>query len=117
MHHTDFCPKLPEEYHEQIDDVGFKRKIPHMRYDPFSNMPMEDMVRALTNNMTTMQNNMVQFQNETKSSILNLETQVSQMVRAVSRLETRDSGKLPFQIEHDSEQEAFAITLKNEKEL
>ncbi|CAH9070840.1 unnamed protein product [Cuscuta epithymum] len=117
-HLTDFCPKLQDEYLKS-DDVGYKRDEPHMRYDPFSNsnMSTEDMVRAIATNMTTMQNNMVQFQNETKSSILNLETQMSQIAGAVSRLETRDSENLPSQIECDPKQQTFAITFTNEKEI
>ncbi|CAH9082755.1 unnamed protein product [Cuscuta europaea] len=118
-HLTDFCLKLQDEYLEQIDDVGCERDVPHMSYDPFfnSNMSTEDMVRAIATNKTTMQNNMVQFQNETKSSILNLETQMSQIVGAVSRLEARDLEKLPSQIECDPKQQTFAIRLRNEKEM
>ncbi|CAH9072985.1 unnamed protein product [Cuscuta europaea] len=112
-HLTDFCPKLQEEYLAQIDDV------PHMRYDPFSNsnMSTEDMVRALTNSVTAMQQNMVQFQNETKSSIMNLETQMSQIAGVVSRLEAKDSEKPPSQLECDPKQQTFAITLTNEEEM
>ncbi|CAH9090308.1 unnamed protein product [Cuscuta epithymum] len=119
-HLTDFCPKLQEEYFERIDDdVGFQGKEPHMRYDPFStsNMSTEDIILTLATNMTTMQQNIVEFQNETKSSILNLETQMSQIVEAVSRLEARDSEKLPSKIECDPKQQTFAITLTNEKEM
>ncbi|CAH9116087.1 unnamed protein product [Cuscuta epithymum] len=118
-HLTDFSPKLQDEYLEQIDEVGYEKDVPHMRYDPFSNsnMSTEDMVRAIATNMTTMQNNMVQFQNETKSSILNLETQISQIAGVVSRLEARDSEKLSSQIECDPKQQTFAITLTNEKEM
>ncbi|CAH9091436.1 unnamed protein product [Cuscuta europaea] len=112
-HIADFFLKLQEEYFAQINYV------PHMRYDPFSNsnMSTEDMVRALTNSVTTMQQNMVQFQNETKSSILNLESQVSQIAGVVSRLEARDSGKLSSQIECDPRQQTFVITLTNEDEM
>ncbi|CAH9068584.1 unnamed protein product [Cuscuta epithymum] len=116
-HLTDFCPKLQQEYLENFDYVGFQRKVPHMMYDPFSNMSTEDMLRTLTTNMTIMQNNMVQFQNETKSKILNLETQVSQIAGAMSGLEARDSGQLSSQIECDPKQQTFAITVTIEKEM
>ncbi|CAH9103089.1 unnamed protein product [Cuscuta epithymum] len=103
----------------RISAQSSERDAPHMRYDPFSNsnMSTEDMVRAIATNMTTIQNNMVQFQNETKSSISNLETQMIQIARVVSRLEARDSEKLPSQIECDPKQQTFAITLTNEKEM
>ncbi|XP_021728348.1 uncharacterized protein LOC110695424 [Chenopodium quinoa] len=63
------------------------------------NMSTEEMIRSLTSNVSTMQQNMMQFQQETKSSIQNLENQVSQISSAVSRLEAKDSGKHPSQTE------------------
>ncbi|XP_021769889.1 uncharacterized protein LOC110734151 [Chenopodium quinoa] len=80
-------------------------------------MSTDEMIRSLTSNVSTMQQNMVQFQQETKSSIQNLESQVSQISSAVSRLEAKDSGKLPSQTELNPKQQANAITLRNGKEL
>ncbi|CAH9146939.1 unnamed protein product [Cuscuta epithymum] len=84
-----------------------------------SNMSTDEMIRALTSNMVTMQQSMgqfqqtmIQFQHETKSSIKNLETQVSQISNAVSRLEAKDSGKLPSQTEQNPRQHVNAIMLK-----
>ncbi|XP_021755319.1 uncharacterized protein LOC110720585 [Chenopodium quinoa] len=82
-----------------------------------NNMSTEEMIRSLTSNVSTMQQNMVQFQQETKSSIQNLENQVSQISSAVSRLEAKDSGKLPSQTELNPKQQANAITLRSVKEL
>ncbi|CAH9124841.1 unnamed protein product [Cuscuta epithymum] len=80
-------------------------------------MSTEDMIRALTSNVSTMQQNMVQFQHETKSSIQNLENQMSQISSAVSRLEAKDSTKLPSQTEPNPRQQAHAVTLRSGKEL
>ncbi|XP_021728347.1 uncharacterized protein LOC110695423 [Chenopodium quinoa] len=57
------------------------------------------------------------IQQETKSSIQNLENQVSQISSAVSRLEAKDSGKLPSQTELNPKQQVNAITLRSGKEL
>ncbi|CAH9112837.1 unnamed protein product [Cuscuta epithymum] len=80
------------------------------------NMSTEDMIQALTPNVSTMQQNMVQFQYENKSSIQNLENQMSQISSAVSRLEAKDSGKLPSQMEPNPRQQAHAVTLRSGKE-
>ncbi|CAH9109654.1 unnamed protein product [Cuscuta europaea] len=57
---------------------------------------------------------MIQFQHETRSSINNLETQVSQIANVVNRLETKDSGKLPSQTEQNPRQHVNAIMLSSE---
>ncbi|CAH9051333.1 unnamed protein product [Cuscuta europaea] len=89
-----------------------------------SSMSTEDMIRALAVNMGTMQQSigqfqqtMMQFQHETKSSIQNLETQVSQISSVVSRLEAKDSGRLPSQTEQNPRQHVNAIMLRSGEEL
>ncbi|CAH9079808.1 unnamed protein product [Cuscuta epithymum] len=67
--------------------------------------------------MGTLQQNVLQFQQETKSSIQNLETQVSQISIAVSRLEAKESGKLPSQTEQNPRQHVNAIMTRSGKEL
>ena len=62
-------------------------------------MSTDDMIRTLTQNTTAMQGHVTQFQQETRSSIKNLENQVSQISIAVSRLEAKSSEKLPSQTE------------------
>ncbi|XP_021769858.1 uncharacterized protein LOC110734105 [Chenopodium quinoa] len=62
-----------------------------------NDMSTDEMIRSLTSN--------------------NLESQVSQISSAVSRLEAKDSGKLPSQTELNPKQQANAITLRNGKEL
>ncbi|XP_021716884.1 uncharacterized protein LOC110684757 [Chenopodium quinoa] len=81
------------------------------------NMSTEEMIRSLTSNVSTMQQNMMQFQQETRSSIQNLENQVSQISSAVSRLEAKDSGKLPSQTELNPKKQVNAITLRSGKKL
>ncbi|XP_021723160.1 uncharacterized protein LOC110690618 [Chenopodium quinoa] len=55
--------------------------------------------------------------NTTELESQNLESQVSQISSAVSRLEAKDSGKLPSQTELNPKQQVNAITLRNGKEL
>ena len=52
-----------------------------------SNMSTEEMLNTLTKNM-------IQFQDKTRSSIKNIERQMGQISRAISKLEARDSEKL-----------------------
>ncbi|XP_010694894.2 uncharacterized protein LOC104907633 [Beta vulgaris subsp. vulgaris] len=82
-----------------------------------NSMSTEDMIKALAQNVTTMQPNMVQFQQETRSSIHNLETQVGQMSSVVNRLEAQSSGKLPSQSEVNPKRNVSAVTLRSGKEL
>ncbi|KAL0383178.1 UNVERIFIED_CONTAM: hypothetical protein Scaly_0605100 [Sesamum calycinum] len=59
--------------------------------------------------------NTQQFQQETRASIQNLESQVSQLASSVSRLESQ--GKLPSQTIINPKQNVSAITMCSEKEL
>ncbi|KAL0288189.1 UNVERIFIED_CONTAM: hypothetical protein Sangu_2667600 [Sesamum angustifolium] len=59
--------------------------------------------------------NTQQFQQETRASIQNLESQVSQLAFSVSRLESQ--GKLPSQTIINPKQNVSAITMCSEKEL
>ncbi|KAL0409445.1 UNVERIFIED_CONTAM: hypothetical protein Sradi_1878900 [Sesamum radiatum] len=73
-----------------------------------SGMPLEDIVKTLA--LSTQQ-----FQQETRASIQNLESQMSQLASSVSRLESQ--GKLPSQTIINPKQNVSAITLCSEKEL
>ena len=53
-----------------------------------SSTSLEDLVKALSTNT-------IQFQQQTKASIRNLEAQMGQMASIISQLQLRDSGKLP----------------------
>lgn len=73
-------------------------------------MSLEDIVKSLATNTQ-------QFQQETKTSIHNLENQMSQLASTVNRLESQLSGKLPSQTIVNPKQNASAITLRSGKEL
>ncbi|XP_071909899.1 uncharacterized protein [Coffea arabica] len=77
---------------------------------PRSGMSLEDIVKSLTTNTQ-------QFQQETKTSIHNLENQMSQFASTVNRLESQLSRKLPSQTIVNPKQNASAITLRSGKEL
>ena len=72
---------------------------------------------TMQSNMGQFQSSMGQFQQETKASISNLETQVGQISTVLSKLEARDSGKLPSQTvtnpNVNTNANASAITLRS----
>ena len=61
--------------------------------------------------------NTLQFQQETKNSIQNLEKQVSQLATAVGKLEAQSSGKLPSQPIINPRENASSISLRSGKEV
>jgi hypothetical protein len=71
-------------------------------------MSLEDIVKSLATNTQ-------QFQQETRTSIQNLEIQMSQLATSLGRLESQ--GKLPSQTEVNPKQNASAITLRSGTEL
>ncbi|KAL0307007.1 UNVERIFIED_CONTAM: hypothetical protein Sradi_6118000 [Sesamum radiatum] len=73
-----------------------------------SGTSLEDMMKILVANTQ-------QFQQETRASIQNLESQVSQLVSSVSRLEYQ--GKLPSQTIINPKQNVSVVTMCSEKEL
>ena len=75
-----------------------------------SGTSLEDLVKALSTNT-------IQFQQETKASIRNLEAQMGQMASTISQLQSRDSGKLPSQTIVNPRENANAITLRSGKQL
>ncbi|KAL0406331.1 UNVERIFIED_CONTAM: hypothetical protein Slati_3947000, partial [Sesamum latifolium] len=81
---------------------------PPLQSNSNSGMPLEDIVKTLA--LST-----EQFQQETRSSIQNLESQVCQLASSVSHLESQ--GKLPSQTIINPKQNVSAITLCSEKEL
>ena len=67
--------------------------------------------------MFQLQTSVIQNNQETKSSIQNLERQVGQMATTITKLEAKDSGKLPSQTEKNPRETANAITLRGGKVL
>ncbi|XP_019184289.1 PREDICTED: uncharacterized protein LOC109179183 [Ipomoea nil] len=73
-----------------------------------SGMSLEDIIKSLATNTQ-------QFQQETRTSIQHLESQMSQLASTVSRLESQ--GKLPSQTVINPKQNASAFILRSGKEL
>ena len=73
-------------------------------------MSLEDIMKSMTTNT-------IKFQQEAKSSIQNLENQVSQMATAISRLESQNSNQLPSQTVINPKENASAILLRSGKEI
>ena len=80
-------------------------------------MTTEDMLRILTQNVSNMQTQIVHNQEETRSSIKNIEKQIGQISGAVSKLEAKESDRLPSQTEPNPRPNVSAITLRSGKEL
>ncbi|KAL0463049.1 UNVERIFIED_CONTAM: hypothetical protein Slati_0192500 [Sesamum latifolium] len=109
-HPTDACPTLQEEPTEHADAIGsfsrgsYQPSPPPPQSNSNSGMPLEDIVKTFA--LSTQQ-----FQQETRSSIQNLESQISQLASSVSRLESQ--GELPSQTIINPS----AIVLQSGKEL
>ena len=73
-----------------------------------SGTSLEDLVKALSTNT-------IQFQQETKASIRNLE--MGQMAATLSQIQARDSGKLPSQTIVNPRENVNAMTLRSGKQL
>ena len=72
-------------------------------------MSLEDIVKSLATNTHL-------FQQETRASIQNLETQVSQLATSLGKMEA-NKGKLPAQPEVNPRENANAIVLRSGKEV
>ncbi|KAL2237448.1 UNVERIFIED_CONTAM: Retrovirus-related Pol polyprotein from transposon [Sesamum indicum] len=93
---------------QNFQRVPHQQPPPPPQANPNNGMPLEDIVKTLA--LSTQQ-----FQQETRSSIQNLESQMSQLASSVSRLETQ--GKFPSQTTINPKQNASAIVLRSGKEL
>ncbi|KAL2228604.1 UNVERIFIED_CONTAM: hypothetical protein Sindi_1840100 [Sesamum indicum] len=93
---------------QNFQRVPHQQPPPPPQANPNNSMPLEDIVKTLA--LSTQQ-----FQQETRSSIQNLESQMSQLASSVSRLESQ--GKFPSQTIINPKQNASAIVLRSGKEL
>ncbi|XP_073033735.1 uncharacterized protein [Primulina eburnea] len=75
-----------------------------------SGMSLDEIVKALAENTQ-------KFQQETRASIQNLGTQITQIATSVSKLEAQNSGKLPSQTVANPKENASAMTLRSGKEI
>ena len=79
--------------------------------------PTQDSCISLEDLVKTLSTNTIQFQQETKASIKNLEAQIGQMASTLSQIQARDSGKLPSQTIVNPRENVNAITLRSGKQL
>ncbi|GAB2273230.1 hypothetical protein Dimus_039018 [Dionaea muscipula] len=77
----------------------------------------EDMVKSFITTSITNHNDNVAFQKETRASIKNLETQVSQLATSVNALQGQGSGKLSSQPIKNPREQVSTITLRRGKEV
>ncbi|XP_021745351.1 uncharacterized protein LOC110711280 [Chenopodium quinoa] len=73
-------------------------------------MSLEEIVKAMADNT-------LNFQQETRSGLKNLENQVSQLANTVGKLQAQNSNKLPSQPERNPKENASAISLRSGKQL
>ena len=80
-------------------------------------MLTEEMIRSLAQTMMQTNQTMLQNNQDTQVSIKNFERQMGQLSLVVSRLEAKESGKLPSQTELNPRETVNAITLRGGKEV
>jgi hypothetical protein len=81
-----------------------------------SNDDLREMMKTLASNTVTLQQNVMSFQQETKSSIHNLEKKMGQVASSVGKLEAQMNGKFPSQALNPIEN-VSVIMLRSGKEL
>jgi hypothetical protein len=81
-----------------------------------SNDDLREMMKTLASNTVTLQQNVMSFQQETRSSIHNLEKQMGQVASSVGKLEAQMNGKLPSQALNPIEN-VSVIMLRSGKEF
>jgi hypothetical protein len=81
-----------------------------------SNDDLREMMKTLASNTVTLQQNVMSFQQDTRSSIHNLEKQMGQIASSVGKLEAQMNGKLPSQALNPKEN-VSAIMLQSGKKL
>jgi len=77
---------------------------------------LRKMMKTLASNTMALQQNVMSFQKETRSSIHNLEKQMGQVASSVGKLEAQMNGKLSSQALNPIEN-VSAIMLRSGKEL
>ncbi|XP_073138043.1 uncharacterized protein [Henckelia pumila] len=72
---------------------------------------------SLENIVQNLATNTLAFQQDTRTSIQNLNTQMGQLAAAISKLEAQNSSRLPSQTVVNPKENVSAITLRSGKEL
>uniref|UniRef100_A0A6N2NBX1 Reverse transcriptase n=1 Tax=Salix viminalis TaxID=40686 RepID=A0A6N2NBX1_SALVM len=94
---------------QQFPSFGQNKAAPPPHQASSSGMSLEDIVKSLATNTHL-------FQQETRASIQNLETQVSQLATSLGKMKA-NKGKLPAQPEVNPRENANAIVLRSGKEV
>ena len=89
---------------------GYQQKVQQMPPTQNSGTSLEDLVKAFSTNT-------IQFQQETKASIRNLEAQMGQMAAILSQIQARDSRKVPSQTIVNPRENVNTMTLRSGKQL
>ncbi|KAI3721759.1 hypothetical protein L2E82_32777 [Cichorium intybus] len=133
-HPTDMCPSLQDE-NEHVNAMGdhmgqnsrnfdnnqsWKNAQPRSQYQPRYQQPQHAAPRnpsgmSLEEIVSNLAKNTISFQQETRASIQNLETQMTQLATTVSKLESRLDTKLPAQTEANPRHNVSAISLRSGK--
>ena len=77
---------------------------------------LSEMMKTLVSNIVNVQQNVMSFQQETRSSIHNLEKQMGQITLTVGKLEAQMNGKLPSQA-LNSKENVSVIMLRSGKQI
>ncbi|XP_057451945.1 uncharacterized protein LOC130743734 [Lotus japonicus] len=128
-HNTDVCPSLqeptdenPEAYAanifnnrpQQNYDLSSNRYNPGWRNHP--NLRWQSKESSLEDMLKQMTAQNMQFQQDTRSSIQNLTTQIGQMATSINQLQSQNSDKLPSQTVVNP-RNVSAITLRSGKQI
>ncbi|XP_073119714.1 uncharacterized protein [Henckelia pumila] len=143
-HATDMCPTLQEKSVEQVKATGgfpgwkdhpnlrygnppVNQPTPHVQPNnqayrpPYHPPPQRPQISApgefLENIVKDLPTNMLNFQQETRASIQNLNTQVGHLATAVNRLEAQHSNGLLSQTVLNPKENVSAITLRSGREM
>jgi hypothetical protein len=129
-HHPNVCYKNPPQQRNQgrqFHPHGFQSQQNYQARQPAqftnsnvmgssSNDDLREMMKTLASNTMTIQQNVMSFQQETRSSIHNLEKQMGQVASSVGKLEAQMNGKLPSQVLNPIEN-VSVIMLRSGKEF
>ncbi|XP_073133924.1 uncharacterized protein [Henckelia pumila] len=86
-------------------------------YPPPQRPPIPTPGESLENIVQNLATNTLAFQQDTRTSIQNLNTQMGQLAAAISKLEAQNSSRLPSQTVVNPKENVSAITLRSGKEL
>ena len=96
---------------------GFNQPRPQQFPQARPPQGMQNQGMSLEEIVSNLASNSLQFQQETKASIKNLETQMGQLAITVGRLEAQMSGKLPSQTVLNPKENVSAVSLRNGRQL